>query len=139
MQNVIQKIMVFMQGRYGTDKLNNVKFFASMHVWFVNLFVFDPLASLILTLIEIAIFAWFLFRALSRNITKRSAENRKFLPLYNAVSGWFKLTVRKFKDRKEFKYLKCPSCKAQLRVKRKKGNHTVKCPKCASEFDKKIR
>lgn len=139
MQNVIQKIMVFMQGRYGTDKLNNSIFVVMMLFWFVNVFVFDPLASLILTLIELAFFALFLFRALSKNIVKRSAENRKFMPVYNKVSAWIKLNIRKFKDRKEYKYLKCPSCKAQLRVKNKKGKHTVKCPKCANEFEKRIR
>ena len=131
--------MVFMQGRYGTDKLNNSIFVVMMLFWFVNVFVFDPLASLILTLIELAFFALFLFRALSKNIVKRSAENRKFMPVYNKVSAWIKLNIRKFKDRKEYKYLKCPSCKAQLRVKNKKGKHTVKCPKCANEFEKRIR
>lgn len=139
MQNVIQKIMVFMQGRYGTDKLNNAIFIVMMLFWLVNVFVFDPLASLILTLIELALFGLYLFRALSKNIVKRSAENRKFMPLYNKVSSWIKLTIRKFKDRKEYRYLKCPSCKAQLRVKNKKGKHTVKCPKCANEFEKRIR
>jgi VanZ family protein len=46
--------------------------------------------------------------------------------------------IKKFKERKEFKYLKCPYCKAQLRVKNQKGSHGVRCPKCRSEFKVKI-
>ena len=137
-RSLIQKFMIFMQGRYGTDTLNNFILIVALIIWFVNIFVFNFYASLILSLIELSLFGLVIFRSLSTNITKRSAENRKFLPLYNSVKNWFKLTHRKFKERKDFKYLKCPACKAQLRVKNKKGVHTVCCPKCKNEFKKKI-
>ncbi len=138
MQNFMQKLMIFMQGRYGTDKLNNCIIVLALVLWFVNIFVFNVFASLILTLLELALIGLTIFRSLSRNITKRSAENRNFLPIYNAVKNFFTLNYKKFKERKEFKYIKCPMCKAQLRVKNKKGVHTVCCPKCRGEFKKKI-
>lgn len=128
-----------MQGRYGTDKLNNTLFVLFFVLWIVNIFVFNRTASYIIDIFELLVIALIIFRSLSRNITARSAENRKFLPVYNAVVGWFKLTVKKFKDRKDYRYVKCPVCKAQLRVKNKKGNHTVRCPRCGSEFNKKIK
>lgn len=138
MQNFIQKLMIFMRGRYGTDTFNNFLFVVTLIIWFVNIFVFNNTASLILSLIQLAIFSYLIFRALSRNINRRCAENRKFLKIYNPAKNWFMLTKRKFKERKDFKYIKCPACKAQLRVKNQKGTHTVCCPKCKSEFKKKI-
>ena len=138
MRNFFQKIAIFMQGRYGTDKLNNTLFVLFFVLWIVNIFVFNRTASYIIDIFELLVIALIIYRALSRNITARSAENRKFLPVYNAVVGWFKLTFKKFKDRKDYRYVKCPVCKAQLRVKNKKGNHTVRCPRCGSEFNKKI-
>ncbi len=138
MRNLLQRFAIFMQGRYGTDKLNNFLFGVFLALWIINVFVFNRTASYILDGIMLLIIALTFFRMFSRNITARSAENRKFLPVYNAVTGWFKLTYNRIKDRKDYKYLKCPVCKAQLRVKNKKGNHTVRCPRCGSQFDKKI-
>ena len=127
-----------MQGRYGTDKLNNFLFVVFLELWFINIFVFALVPTLIIDAFEIAVIVIIIFRSLSRNIAKRSAENRAFLPFYNTVTGWFKLTGKKIRDRKEYRYLKCPICKAQLRVRNVKGKHRVRCPKCGSEFDKKI-
>lgn len=138
MRNLLQKFAIFMQGRYGTDTLNNFLTVLLFVLWFINIFVFSLRASLVLSLIQTAIFALILFRALSRNITKRSAENRKFLVVYNPAKKRVMLTWKKFRDRKDFRYIKCPVCKAQLRVKNKKGTHTVCCPRCKSEFEKKI-
>lgn len=140
MRNLIQRFMIFMQGRYGTDTLN--KFLAGLFLvlWLINLLImrFFLVTRLIFYFLELAVLALFIFRALSRNINKRSAENRAFLKVYNPVKSRIKLSIQKFKDRKEFRYLKCPVCKAQLRVKNKKGMHTVRCPRCGSEFEKKI-
>lgn len=138
MRNLMQKFLIFMQGRYGTDKLNHSLFVLFLVLWFVNIFVFNRTASLIIYIVELLVAGLIVFRSLSRNIVARSAENRKFLPIYNAVTGWFKLTYKKIKDRKHYRYIKCPMCKAQLRVKNKKGKHTVRCPRCGSEFDKTI-
>ena len=89
-------------------------------------------------MINMLIIALIIFRMLSRNITMRSAENRKFLKIYEPVKNWIKFTIRRFKERKDYRYRKCPSCKATLRVKNKKGVHTVRCPKCRFEFKTKI-
>ena len=121
-----------------TDKLNNALWVLLLILWFVNIFVWNRVARYIIDGIMLLIIVLICFRMFSRNIVARSAENRKFLPIYNAVTGWFKLTFKKIRDRKDYRYIKCPVCKAQLRVRNKKGNHTVLCPKCGSEFNKKI-
>ena len=113
MRGLFNRFANFMQGRYGTDKLNNTLWVLLLILWFVNIFVWNRVARYIIDGIMLLIIVLICFRMFSRNIVARSAENRKFLP-------------------------KCPVCKAQLRVRNKKGNHTVRCPKCGSEFNKKI-
>ncbi|MBR1482160.1 MAG: hypothetical protein IJ598_04220 [Ruminococcus sp.] len=138
MQNFFQRIAAFMQGRYGMDTLNGFLLVTAMVVWTVNIFVFNRLAHYIIMVIQFGILAWFIFRALSRNITARSAENRAFRKVFDPAKSRVQLTIRKIRDRKNFRYIKCPVCKAQLRVRNIKGKHNVRCPKCKSEFEKKI-
>lgn len=138
MNGFFQKILTFMQGRYGMDTLNGFLIGLSVVIWIANIFVFNRIAHLIIMLIQFAILGWLVFRALSTNITKRSAENRAFRKVFDPVKNWVQLTFRKIRDRKDYRYIKCPLCKAQLRVKNVKGKHHVRCPKCHSEFEKKI-
>lgn len=138
MRGFMQKIAIFMQGRYGNDRFNNFLYIVFIALWVVNIFVWNRAASLVIDLLMLVVIAYTLFRALSRNINKRSMENRTFSQIFDSVKNWFALLQKKFRDRKEFRYLKCPICKAQLRVKNKKGNHVVRCPHCGSEFEKKI-
>lgn len=138
MRGLFQRFAGFMQGRYGGDKLNIFLYILFLVLWLVNIFVFNVMASLVLDVFEIVIVVISIFRSFSRNIAKRSEENRKFLSVYNPIAAWFKLTFRKIKEFRHYRYIKCPVCKAQLRVKNKRGNHTVRCPKCKSEFSKKI-
>ena len=139
MQNFLQKVMMFMQGRYGGDQLNIAIIVLVLLLNFVNVFVFNFIASLVISLIGLALVGLIVFRTLSRNIERRRAENNAFLPVYNAVVGWFKLTIKKFRERKEYRYVKCPVCKSQLRVRNVKGKHTVRCPRCSNEFKKNIK
>jgi DNA-directed RNA polymerase subunit RPC12/RpoP len=67
------------------------------------------------------------YRVFSKDMTRRISENRKFLSIWNPLAA-------RFKDRKTHKYYKCPSCSQQLRVPKKKGNLSIKCPKCGTEF-----
>lgn len=138
MRGFMQRIAIFMQGRYGNDKFNNFLYIVFLVLWFINIFVWNRTASLVIDLLMLTVIAYALFRALSRNINKRSLENRTFTKIFDSVKNRVTLTQKKFRDRKEFRYIKCPVCKAQLRVKNKKGNHVVRCPRCGSEFDKKI-
>lgn len=134
MRNFIAKFYGFMQGRYGNDQLNNALLVLWILLFIVNLFV----RSWILSFLELVPLGLCLYRSMSRNITKRLYENRKFLPLWQKTSAFFKLQYRKIKEIKTTRYIKCPYCKAQLRVPRRKGSHTVRCPKCREEFKKHI-
>ena len=138
MRNFLYKLQVFMQGRYGNDELTITLLVVALILALVSRFTFG-ISRLILTILELALLCIMIFRIFSRNIYKRSYENRKFLPVYTAVTGWFKLTYKRFRDGKTHRYYKCPQCKAQLRVKNVKGEHTIRCPKCGNNFKKKIR
>ncbi len=138
MRNFFEKFMMFMQGRYGMDSLNGFILVLSFVIWTVNIFVFNRLAHYIIMVVQLLLVALFIFRMLSRNVTMRSAENRKFQKVYEPVKNRVQLTYKRIRDRKDYRYLKCPVCKAQLRVKNIKGRHNVRCPKCRSEFEKKI-
>lgn len=139
----INKIMRFMYGRYKNDQLNYALLvFAAVFMvisrimttwWYLIVFL---ILSWVFYLLALICLGLFVFRFLSKNIYKRSYENRIFLKIWNPVKEFFKLQWRKIKDFKTHRYLKCPRCKARLRVKKRKGKHSVRCPKCGAEFEK---
>ena len=118
-------IRQFMQGRYGTDKLNMVILGVALAVSIINIFIKLPLLNLILTLVSYALMGWAIFRCLSRNTYKRYQENRKYL-----------MFLQRFKD-KEHRYYDCPRCRQQIRVPKGKGKISITCPKCKEKFIKK--
>lgn len=138
MRGLMQRFAIFMQGRYGNDKFNYFLYILFWALWLINIFVWNITASIVIDLLMLVVIVYALYRAFSKNINKRCIENRAFMSAFNRVKNWFTLTKRKFKERKDYKYIKCPSCGAQLRVKNKKGKHIVKCPRCANEFSKRI-
>ncbi len=139
MKNFIEGFRRFMQGRYGTDTLNNFLAGLSVFIWIVDIFVFNWIARSVIALIQLGIIGFFIFRMLSRNINARSRENRAFLKVFTPVKNWVVLQYKKIRDRKTYRYLTCPHCKANLRVRYNKGRHTVHCPKCGKDFEKNIR
>ena len=129
-----EKLARFMYGRYGGDQLNSFILIAVAILMVINIF----LNSLIMYVAYMLLWVWSLFRMLSRKIYKRRAENEKFLRLWTPIKNKFKLMKNKRRDRKTHVYKKCPRCKAVLRLPKRKGKHTVRCPKCSNRFDIKI-
>ena len=123
-----------MQGRYGNDKLNTFIWIVAGGLYVINLFVRNP----ILVIIVLLLGALAIFRALSTNITKRLYENNRFLSVYNVVTGFFKRQFMKLRDFKTHRYVTCPYCKAQLRLKKRTGIQQIHCPKCGKDFKKNI-
>ena len=125
---------MFMQGRYKMDQLNFALISISLALSIINVFP----RNIIIYLFELLFLALFAFRFLSKNIYKRGAENRKFLAVWEKTRDFFILHKNKIKEFKTHVYIKCPYCKAQLRVKRINGKHKVRCPRCGESFEKKI-
>ena len=115
----------FMEGRYGTDKLNMAILCAGLLCSLLASLLPGVLLRLILTAISYVFMIVAIFRTLSRNIYKRYEENRKFL-----------LFFQKLKD-KDHRYYNCPRCRQQVRVPKGKGKIAITCPKCKERFVKK--
>ena len=143
------KLRQFMYGRYGNDTLNN----ALLILWLVlNIFNNLIFRSFVVRIFLLLIVGVIIFRVLSKNIEQRTKENQLFLryyymvkpylqkikPWWQGVVGWFKLQQKKFRDRKTFRYLKCPYCKASIRVPFVKGKHSLYCPRCNEKFKTNI-
>lgn len=124
-QNLKAGFRQFMQGRYGTDKLNSVILIVGLAASVLQLFVSNPWLKLALAVISYGFLVWAIFRMLSRNIYKRYEENRKYLRFLN-----------KLKDR-EHRYYDCPKCRQSVRVPKGKGKISITCPKCKEKFIKK--
>lgn len=128
-----EKLIQFMYGRNGFDKLCMALLWTGIILSFINIFI----GSLVVVLLQYAIFIYCLFRVMSRNIYKRRKENQWFISSLSKIRSFFNLQKNKFRDRKTHIYRVCPCCKANLRLPKKKGSHTVKCPKCGERFDVK--
>ncbi len=139
MQNFLYKLQEFFRGRYGFDELNGTLLVLSIILNLVSRFIFSFWPRMIVSIIGFIFFIVCIFRILSRNCYQREKENNVYKPVYTKVRDFFKLTYKKFKDGRTHRYYKCPACKAQLRVKNVKGEHTIRCPKCGYQFKKKIR
>lgn len=130
----MQKIQQFMYGRNGFDSYSFFLFIVAIVISTANFFVWNYWASLILYVLQLLILGYAVFRILSKNIYKRSAENRRYQKIWNAVKSFLVLQKNRIRDIKTHRYRKCKYCKATLRLKRRRGKHTVRCPKCRGEF-----
>ena len=115
----------FMQGRYGTDKLNTAILVAGVIACLLCAMIPLPLLKLLLTLLSYVLMGWAIFRSLSRNTYKRYEENRRYLRF-----------VERIKDR-QHKYFDCPRCRQSVRVPRGKGKISITCPRCKEKFIRK--
>ncbi|MBP5238361.1 MAG: hypothetical protein J6W93_07915 [Clostridia bacterium] len=131
---MLNRLRQFMYGRYGSDQLNTALIIAAVALSFVNVFA----RSLVIYIIQLVIMAFAVYRMFSRKIQTRLRENKAFLSVWEKIKLFFVRIKNSFKDRKTHVYMKCPTCKAQLRLQRIKGEHGVKCPKCGAEFRVKI-
>ena len=134
MRNIWFKISQFFKGRYGFDKLSYFLVILTLIFSFLSIFFF----STGFYVINVIIYSYVIFRALSKNFVLRANENRAFTSFYSKTRSFFNLQKRAFSERKTHVYRSCPKCKATLRLPRKKGTHTVKCPKCGERFEVKI-
>lgn len=133
MKRLIQKFNEFMRTRYGMDKLNLALLISALMLAVLgNLFKIPHLSLPILLL-----YVLFCFRFFSTSIYKRNSENNKFLQIFASVKSFFKNQKRNAAD-KDHVYRSCPHCNATVRLPKKKGKHSVRCPKCSSIFDVNI-
>ncbi len=137
-----EKLTAFFYGRYGIDQL--YKFLFALWLIIIVLstvlgfFEATAAASTVLYFVSVVLVVYMFFRVLSKNYAARRKENDRYLAVYNKIAAWFRLQKRKFKERKTHSFKKCPGCKKTVRLKKVKGEHTVRCPMCSCTFKVKF-
>ncbi|MGM9947529.1 hypothetical protein [Floccifex sp.] len=120
------KMIQFMQGRYGNDAFNQALFVIALILVVVQLFVKNILLSSLVLILLIYIN----YRTLSRNIVARQLENDRYLRLVKPYQ-------LQWQYRKTHKVFRCKQCKQIIRVPKGKGTIEVTCPKCKTKITKR--
>ena len=132
MNGIMEKIRQLMVGRYGNDFLN------------AALFIFGAVISVVCSLFRIPFgslisfipYGIALYRMLSKDYTKRSAENARFLELSKPWRDFLLKKFRQLQD-KDHRYYNCPKCHNTLRVPKGRGKIKISCPHCGKNFIKR--
>lgn len=136
----IEWLRRFMAGRNGWDFLNVVLSIVYFIVWAVNLFVRHWSMHLVLW----ALLALMICRCLSRNTYARRRESQWVEMQYHRIRSFFTehrpagagkqpKQPKPPRDRDHI-FRTCPACRAKLRLPKKRGKHTVCCPRCGTRF-----
>ena len=120
----------FMNGRYGADELHK----ACAAIVLVLIIANWIVRSTVINIIIYILFIIMIFRCLSRNYYMRQRENRIFLNVRDAAARKARLLKSRWRDRKTHIYRKCPSCRAIIKLPKKRGRHICTCPKCRKDF-----
>ncbi|MGN0520361.1 MAG: hypothetical protein ACI4LB_06435 [Candidatus Fimenecus sp.] len=144
----------FMEGRYGLRGLSDNMQILLVAVYFLLALVNIFARSRIVGALETLILLYTLFRVFSKNILARENENRVVTAWGYKIRDAFRFREANAQRRKEQRavnkekravqkerrkdkehiYRECPECGATLRLPRKKGKHSVLCPRCGNKF-----
>ncbi len=122
-----------MMGRNGTDQLTVAALIVGLIVSLFAQLLFWPLIF-----VSYLLYIWALFRVFSRNLAARQKENQAFLKVWRPITQWFSFQRTKFRERKQYKYFKCPHCGLKLRAPRGRGKIQVTCQRCHAQFVKRV-
>ena len=132
-QKMKMNLIHFMEGRNGADHLGMFTLLSGL-----ILSLFSSVFGLpVLTFLGLALYLLTLYRMFSRKLEARMKENQKYLE----ITGKYRTKTRQFflrmRNRKQYKYFRCPKCRVLLRMKRGSGQKTITCARCGHQFDKK--
>lgn len=137
-----ERLAAFLYGRNGPDELCRLFWWVSV-VFLVlstviRIFV-SLLAGYILYGVSLIFFGVSLYRALSKNVSRRREENGRYLRMKGKIRAFFERQRNRRKYKDTYIYVKCPNCKNILRFRRIVGEHRAKCPCCHKDFDLNIK
>ena len=116
----------FMIGRNGSDNLSR---FVSVVVGIMILVaaIVGGSVSSMLWIFIVAGLAYCYFRIFSRDYNKRREENMRYLQFKSEFLSYFHGAKERFSQRRDYKFFRCPSCRAMLRVPRGKEIGRASC------------
>lgn len=127
------KVIHFMQGRYGVD--NYAKFLMVTSLIFILLANITRLSVFSVLGLGLMIYAY--VRVLSKKTSKRWRENQSYLKKKRKVMNQIHKIKHRWNQRKQYRFFNCPSCKQKVRVPRGKNKINITCPACKTQFVKK--
>ncbi|MDE6517104.1 MAG: hypothetical protein K2L18_04550 [Acetatifactor sp.] len=127
-----EKLIRFMQGRYGNDRLGQVMLMVALGCMVLSLFRIPFIST-----IGLAVLVLTYYRIFSRQIARRAAENQKYMQLEWKVRAKLQKRRQALAQRKTHRIYKCPNCRQKIRVPRHKGRIAISCRKCGTEFIRK--
>ena len=126
-----QRMMI---GRNGMDALNRFLSVVLLVIVAVEMLLRGKAAASVLGFLALLLIIIIYFRMFSRDIYRRSRENGTYLrlryPIWSAFDGW----RERYRQRRDYRFFRCPSCRAWLRVPRGKGKINIVCSKCGTAF-----
>lgn len=133
-----EKFYRFMQGRYGVDQFSKFTMGAALVCIILSMFFSKTgMIGAFLDTIGLAALIYTYFRILSKNVSKRYAENQKYLALSSKWRMRLNREINLMKQRKDYHIYSCPGCGQKIRMPRGKGKIEISCPKCHTKFVKK--
>ena len=121
----------FMYGRNGTDALTWAMVAVIFALGLLSSLLRIPLVSNILGSAELVVWVLMLYRMFSKNLTKRRAENAKFMAWWEPKRNELRGAKARRADTAH-KYVRC-SCGTYCRVPRNVGKVELTCPKCGAK------
>ena len=128
-----EKLARFMVGRNGSDQLSRFVSIVACVALVISMFM-DTDARMAIWFLAILGVIYVYFRVFSRNVYKRRAENDFYLRATANIRGYFKGLRERWRQRRDYRFFRCPSCRTMLRVPRGKGKIKVVCRKCGTSF-----
>ncbi len=128
-----EKLLRFMQGRYGVDQFGRFLSGLTMVLLIISLFSRHRLWYAL----ALASLIYSYFRMFSRNSVKRYAENQKYLAYTAGVRRALGRKKNELAQSRTHHIYRCPSCRQKIRIPRGRGRVEVRCPKCSATFIKK--
>ena len=132
-----EKLIRFMQGRYGVDFLSKFLLAAGLIVVLLSSIFAGEIIGTVCYVLGWVLIIYCYFRMFSRNVSKRYAENQAFLAKTYKIRSFFQRQKNMWTQRKTYHIYKCPGCRQKIRIPRGKGKIEVRCPKCSATFIKK--
>ena len=127
--NARQSTARFMAGRSGNDAFNRFLLVCDLALLLLSALFRGPFF-----LLALALLVYIYFRMLSRNIYKRQDENNRYLRARYKAQSRIRLLGERWKQRRDYKFFVCPSCRTTLRVPKGRGKIKIVCRKCGTSF-----
>ena len=128
-----ERLRKIFQGRNGPDGFGRFILLLSVLLSLIQIFY----KSRVFYVLSWLLFIYVFFRMFSKNIWKRQKENQQFYQWFSPVIQKYTLWIQKIKNRRTYRYLKCPKCNQEIRVPKGKGKIRIHCPKCKEIFESK--